>query len=113
MEVASHADPKRGPNPSGNRVQVAGDGICDPVLAQIDDGKEHEEHPEEHQFGEARRSGEFLEPEGVAELLDRHAHGSARSIVNGIYQDVKEFTSGQLHDDIALRQHLLWDSWGL
>ncbi|HEY3267982.1 MAG TPA: SpoIIE family protein phosphatase [Armatimonadota bacterium] len=51
---------------------------------------------------EARRGDQFLEAEGVIELLRRHAGGSAEDVVRGIYSDVKDYANGNLHDDIAL-----------
>lgn len=53
-------------------------------------------------LSEARRDGVFLETNGVAEMLLRHRTLSAREVVSSIYSEIREYTSGHLHDDIAL-----------
>jgi sigma-B regulation protein RsbU (phosphoserine phosphatase) len=53
-------------------------------------------------LSEARRDGRFLETSGVAEILLRRRMLSAREIVSAVYEEVREYTSGHLHDDIAL-----------
>ncbi|HEY3413270.1 MAG TPA: SpoIIE family protein phosphatase [Armatimonadota bacterium] len=51
---------------------------------------------------EARRNGIFLETAGVAGILLRHNHMPPKEIVEHIYDEVREYTSGNLHDDIAM-----------
>ena len=51
---------------------------------------------------EARRNGVFLETVGVADILLRHNHLPPREIVQHIYSEVRDYASGNLHDDIAM-----------
>lgn len=52
---------------------------------------------------EARRDGQFLDPEGVRRLFERHvAGGSALAVLQGFQADLVEFTRGKFRDDVAL-----------
>lgn len=53
-------------------------------------------------LSEARKDGEFLETSGVADLLRGHMNLSAHELVEHIYEEVREYTSDHIHDDIAL-----------
>lgn len=53
-------------------------------------------------LSEARRNGVFLETSGVAGILSRHNQLPASEIVQHIYSEVTDYTSGNLHDDIAM-----------
>jgi sigma-B regulation protein RsbU (phosphoserine phosphatase) len=62
---------------------------------------------------EARNDGVFLETSGVAEILCRNAHLSAREVVDHVYSEVREYASGNLHDDIALLAVKVMDTSGI
>lgn len=83
-----------------------------PALGLMPDAEYAEEclllHPGDLLFlytdglSEARYRDVFLETKGVAEIVSRHAALSARDIVRRVYEDVRAFAAGHLHDDIAL-----------